>query len=35
VREKTDLKKGALSVTIPEPERAVAGKIPVKISCSF
>ena len=33
--EKTNVKKGVLSVKLPEPERAVAGKIPVKILCSF
>jgi hypothetical protein len=33
--EKTNVKKRVLSVKIPEPERDVAGKIPVKISCSY
>jgi hypothetical protein len=32
---KTNFKKRVLSVKIPELERDVVGKIPVKISCSF
>jgi hypothetical protein len=34
-RAVVELKKRVLSVKIPEPERDVAGKIPVKISCSY